>query len=159
MTIETIKEAYKLEPFRPFVVGLKDGRTVPVYNRDSIIMSPGGHTLVISQPDDSFEIIDADHIIGVEVTSNSTETRRRLKAVTIEQIKRLYEAQPFQPFVIHLASGREVAVPHREFMWAAPSGRTIFVELPDESVDIIDLLLVTDVVSMPANGARKKKGR
>jgi hypothetical protein len=78
--------------------------------------------------------------------------------VTIEQIKRLYEAQPFQPFVIHLASGREVAVPHREFIWAAPSGRTIFVELPDESVDIIDLLLVTDIVRMPAtNGQRKKK--
>ena len=80
--------------------------------------------------------------------------------MTIEQMKRLYEAQPFQPFVIHLASGREVAVPHREFMWAAPSGRTIFVELPDTSVDIIDRLLVTNVVLQPkSNGAGKKKRR
>src|SRR4051794_35528142 len=120
---------------------MTDGRTVPVYDREWIMISPGGRTLVISQPEDSFQIIDTDRIAGVEVASNSNGSRKRSTAVTIEQIKRLYEAQPFQPFVIHLASGREVAVPHREFIWAAPSGRTIFVELPDESVDIIDLLL------------------
>jgi hypothetical protein len=159
MALETVREAYNSEPFRPFVICLADDRTIPVYDRDSIMMPTGGRTIVIRQPDGGFEIIESDSVVSVEVAKNSNETSKRSKPVTIEQIKRLYEAQPFQPFVIHLASGREVAVPHREFMWAAPSGRTIFVELPDESVDIIDLLLVTDVVRMPANGARKKKGR
>jgi hypothetical protein len=80
--------------------------------------------------------------------------------MTIEQIRRLYEAQPFQPFVIHLADGREVSVPHREFIGTTPSGRTIHVALPDDSVDIIDLLLVTDVVVAPAtNGARRGRRR
>lgn len=79
--------------------------------------------------------------------------------MTIEQIKRLYDAQPFQPFVIHLASGRTVEVPHREFMWTAPTGRTIVVALPDESVDIIDLLLVRDVVRLPSTNGSKKPRR
>jgi hypothetical protein len=63
--------------------------------------------------------------------------------MTIETIKRFYEAQPFQPFVIHLADGREVPVHHREFMMALPSGRTIYVCQPDDTVNVIDLLLVT----------------
>jgi hypothetical protein len=80
--------------------------------------------------------------------------------MTIEQLRRLYEAQPFRPFNIHLADGREVAVPNRGFIWTVPTGRTIFVALPDGSADIIDLLLVTDVVVSPTtNGARRRRRR
>jgi hypothetical protein len=78
--------------------------------------------------------------------------------MTIEQIKRLYSAEPFQPFVIHLADGREVPVHHRDFIMAVPSGRTLIVCLPDDTVDIIDLLLVTDVELKPSrNGARQRR--
>jgi hypothetical protein len=80
--------------------------------------------------------------------------------MTIEQIKKLYDAQPFQPFVIHLASGREVPVAHRDFIMAAPSGRTLVVALPDDTFDIIDLLLVSDVVAKAkSNGSNGKKRR
>jgi len=65
--------------------------------------------------------------------------------MTIEAIRPLYEATPFRPFTIHLADGRKVAVKHREFMAAAPSGRTIIVYQPDDSFNVIDLLLVTDL--------------
>ncbi|MBM4046012.1 MAG: hypothetical protein FJ279_12920 [Planctomycetes bacterium] len=65
--------------------------------------------------------------------------------MTIEAIRQLYEATPFRPFVIHLADGRKVDVKHREFMAAAPSGRTIIVYQPDDSFNVIDLLLVTDL--------------
>jgi hypothetical protein len=78
--------------------------------------------------------------------------------VTIEQIRNLYNAQPFQPFVIHLADGRQVPVHHREFIMAVPSGRTIFVAQPDDTVNIIDLLLVTDLELKPAsNGPGKRR--
>ena len=78
--------------------------------------------------------------------------------MTIEQIKRLYSAEPFQPFVIHLADGREVPVHHRDFIMAVPSGRTLVVCLPDDTVDIIDLLLVTDVeLKVGRNGARSRR--
>jgi hypothetical protein len=82
--------------------------------------------------------------------------------MTIERIKELYEATPFQPFVLHLADGREIPVHHREFVAAAPSGRTLVVFQPDDRMNIIDLLLVTDVeLSAGTNGAsrrRRKRG-
>jgi hypothetical protein len=78
--------------------------------------------------------------------------------MTIEQIRRLYEAQPFQPFVIHLADGREIPVPSREFMASAPNGRTVVVYQSDSTANIVDLLLVTDLEVKPAsNGVRRRK--
>ncbi|HEX7378733.1 MAG TPA: hypothetical protein VF278_16550 [Pirellulales bacterium] len=76
--------------------------------------------------------------------------------MTIEQVRNFYNAQPFQPFIIHLADGRQIPVLSREFMMTAPTGRTIAVYQPDESMNVIDLLLVTDLERKPpANGARK----
>lgn len=66
-------------------------------------------------------------------------------SVTIEQVRQLYDASPFRPFTLHLADGRNIPVKHREFMAAAPSGRTIIAYQPDDSFNIIDLLLVTDI--------------
>ncbi len=78
--------------------------------------------------------------------------------MTIEKLKELYDTQPFKPFVIHLADGREIPVRHRDFIMAVPSGRTIVVVQPDDSMNIIDLLLVTDVELKPTrNGSRKQK--
>jgi hypothetical protein len=70
--------------------------------------------------------------------------------MTIERIRDAYDKKPFQPFVIHLADGRSIPVLHREFMMAAPSGRTIVVQQPDDTLNIIDLLLVTDLELKPA---------
>ena len=78
--------------------------------------------------------------------------------MTIEQIRNFYEAQPFQPFVIHLADGREIPVRSREFMASAPSGRMVIIYQPDDSWNVIDLLLVTDLAVMPSgNGSRRRK--
>lgn len=78
--------------------------------------------------------------------------------MTIEKLRSLYDAQPFRPFVIHLADGRAVPVHHREFIMTAPSGRTVVVMQPDDTINIIDLLLVTDVELKPAaNGSGKRR--
>jgi hypothetical protein len=78
--------------------------------------------------------------------------------MTIEQIRNLYDAQPFAPFVMHLADGRQIAVQHREFMAASPTGRTVVVYQPDGVANIIDLLLVTDLeVRSAPNGSRKRR--
>jgi hypothetical protein len=80
--------------------------------------------------------------------------------MTIEQLKAAYQSEPFRPFVLHLADGREVPVHHREFIMAVPSGRTIIVCQPDDTTNIIDLLLVTDLEIKPhANGSRRRKRR
>jgi hypothetical protein len=65
--------------------------------------------------------------------------------MTIEQVRQLYNAAPFRPFIIHLADGRQIPVKHREFMAISPSGRTIVVYQTDDTSNIIDLLLVTDL--------------
>jgi hypothetical protein len=78
--------------------------------------------------------------------------------MTIEQLCNVYNAQPFHPFVIHLADGRAIPVHHREFIISAPSGRTLIVCQPDDTFNIMDLLLVTDLELQPAtNGTRKRK--
>ena len=80
--------------------------------------------------------------------------------MTIEQLRAAYQAQPFQPFTLHLADGREIPVVHREFMMTVPSGRTIVVAQPDDTVNIIDLLLVTDLEFKPQkNGSTKRRKR
>jgi len=77
--------------------------------------------------------------------------------VTINQIRTAYAAEPFRAFVLHLADGREIPVRHREFMWIFPSGRTIGVAQADDSFNVIDLLLVTDLEFKPLrNGGRKR---
>jgi hypothetical protein len=76
--------------------------------------------------------------------------------MTIEQVRQLYDAAPFRPFIMHLADGRRIPVRHREFMATAPSGRTLVVYQPDDSFNIIDLLLVTD---LEVKNGRASKGR
>jgi len=76
------------------------------------------------------------------------------------QIKAASQAEPFKPFILHLADGREIPVPHREFLYLFPSGRTVLVAQPDESFNIFDSLLVTDLEfksASTANGKRRRK--
>jgi hypothetical protein len=78
--------------------------------------------------------------------------------MTTERMRELWKAVPFQKFTIHLADGRHIPVMHREFMMMSPSGRTVVVNQPDDSMNIIDLLLVTDL-EMGVNGKAKSKKR
>jgi hypothetical protein len=74
--------------------------------------------------------------------------------MTTQQLQQLWKAQPFRPFTIHLADGRNVPVRHAEFLMPSPSGRSIIVYQPDDSFNIIDLLLVTDL-AVSSNGHHK----
>ena len=62
--------------------------------------------------------------------------------MTLEHVRRVYDAKPFFPFTIHLADGRQFYVPSREFLFLPPGGR-ILVVVVGEAVEILDLLLVT----------------
>ncbi|MCY3020239.1 MAG: hypothetical protein NTW87_14570 [Planctomycetota bacterium] len=71
--------------------------------------------------------------------------------MTVEQVRKLYAARPFTPFVMRLADGKSVRVPHPEWMSFSPRGRTVIVHQHDDSYEVVDLLLVTSV-RVPANG-------
>lgn len=78
--------------------------------------------------------------------------------MTIERVLELYNSQPFQPFVINLADGRELPVVHREYLSMAASGRTIYVTQPDDTFNIVDLQLVTDLeLTKGQNGASRRR--
>jgi len=80
--------------------------------------------------------------------------------MTVDKLREFYGAEPFRPFVIHMPDGREIPVHSREFILPAPSGRTIVVFQPDDTMNIIDLLLVSDLEVKAAkksgNGRRKR---
>lgn len=78
--------------------------------------------------------------------------------MTIEQVRAAYQTQPFRPFLIHLADGGALPVDHRELIMTVPSGRTIVVAQPDDTLNIVDLLLVTDLEIKPAtNGSGRRR--
>lgn len=79
--------------------------------------------------------------------------------MTIEQLRSVHQASPFQPFTLHLADGRQLYVPHRDFLSHSPAGRTVVVYDAEESFSMIDLLLVTRIQVDTGNGATKSDDR
>jgi hypothetical protein len=65
--------------------------------------------------------------------------------MTIAELRNLCTAQPFRPFVIHLADGRQVPVQHPEVVSSTAGGQSITVHQPDDTMDIVDLITVTDL--------------
>jgi hypothetical protein len=78
--------------------------------------------------------------------------------MTIDRVRKLHRAQPFQPFDIYLADGRSVAVNHPEMLAFSLPGRTIAVGVADGTIEIFDLLLVTSLKPR-ANGSGKHRRR
>lgn len=76
--------------------------------------------------------------------------------MTTEQLRRILQAQPFRPFDIHLADGRSLPVEHPEAVAITPPGRTIGVGLADDTIEIVDLLLVTSLKPR-SDGARRRR--
>jgi hypothetical protein len=78
--------------------------------------------------------------------------------MTVDQLRKLHRAQPFQPFDIHLADGRTLAVQHPEMLAVSPPGRAIGVAVPDGTIEIVDLLLVVSL-KPHSNGSGKHRRR
>lgn len=74
--------------------------------------------------------------------------------MTTKEFRNVFDAQPFRPFTIYLADGRQVPVEHQEFAMLSPSGRSTIVYQDDDSFQVLDLMLATGV---EVNGTRRKK--
>lgn len=80
--------------------------------------------------------------------------------MTIDRVRNACDTTLFRPFILRLADGRAIPVKHRDFIMAVPSGRTLVVTQPDDTLNIIDLLLVTDLEYEPVkNGKRKRASK
>ena len=72
--------------------------------------------------------------------------------MTAEQLRAMREANPFRPFTMHLADGRSLTVPHRDFVSQSPGGQTIIVYGTGEAFSVVDLYIVTELaVQAPAD--------
>ncbi len=66
--------------------------------------------------------------------------------MTIEKLRAVREANPFQPFTVHLADGRSLPVPHRDYLSMSPGGsRTVIIYGKGEDCSIIDVYLITEL--------------
>ena len=65
--------------------------------------------------------------------------------MTRDELIGVRNAVPFRPFTIHLAGGRSLPVPHRDFTAVPPGGRIVEVFVADGTRHLVDLLLVTDI--------------
>lgn len=63
--------------------------------------------------------------------------------MTAQQLEKHWKASPFRPFRVNIADGRSFAVPHRDFIWRHPTGRTVFIATGEDEYEVIDLMMVT----------------
>ncbi len=75
--------------------------------------------------------------------------------MTFEEIRNRYNAAPFRPFDLILASGKAVHVGHPEFMALSPDEDVVVVFESDGHLTI-DVPLVI-AIKEHRNGARKRK--
>lgn len=68
-----------------------------------------------------------------------------------EALADMLHAQPFRPFRIHLATGRQLDVRHPDLLSRSPGGRTAVVWKSEESFEVIDLLLVASLEIVNGN--------
>lgn len=77
--------------------------------------------------------------------------------MTGERFRQVLNNTPFRPFTIFTADGLSIPVVSREFVSLSPSGRTVVVFDPEDRMNILDLLVVTNLQIEPANGSRSRK--
>jgi hypothetical protein len=76
-----------------------------------------------------------------------------------DEIRQLLHASPFRPFTVYLASEKSFVIPHQDFAWLTPKGRTLVVSVADkEAVDLLDVALIARVeVQEQSPGAAKNQ--
>jgi hypothetical protein len=82
--------------------------------------------------------------------------------MTTEQMRAYKNAQPFVPFAIHLADGREISVKHPENLMvpiAPQPARTIGVLNVENAIETIDLLLVASLRPLNGHTSRTRRSR
>jgi hypothetical protein len=74
--------------------------------------------------------------------------------MTVEKIRSLLRATPFQSFEVHTPDGRAFQIPHPDFAMLSGTGRLLHVARPEsDQEDIIDIALITDI-AVPAKAQK-----
>jgi len=76
MTIGQLRELYYGEPFRPFVLILRDGSRVNVKKRECIAIAPGGEFAEVVGVDSSITRVVLADVVDVQVAGQRGPRRR-----------------------------------------------------------------------------------
>ena len=68
----------------------------------------------------------------------------------IAGVREALHKEPFEPFVIRLADGRSLRVPHPDFVALTP--RRVIVGAEDDSWAVVEPLLIVSLDSLPKKG-------
>jgi hypothetical protein len=78
MTSNKFRNALNAAPFRPFIIHLGDGQTIPVLHPDLVLVTGQGRTTIISGPaDDWFATVALLPISHLEVPAETTPAAQR----------------------------------------------------------------------------------
>jgi hypothetical protein len=80
MNAQSIKEAVDVRPFRQFVLRTGDGREYLVKSPEMIYFIPGGRTIIVTQGEDEFDMLDSILISSLHYkrgTSGKSKRGRR----------------------------------------------------------------------------------
>ena len=77
MTIEQLRTAYQAQPLQAFILHLADGRHLPVMSREYIATFPNERTLMIIQPNGTWNIVDLLLVTDLEFRSPQNGAPRR----------------------------------------------------------------------------------
>lgn len=77
MNAQFIKDAVDIRPFRQFVLRTGDGREYLVKSPEMLMIIPGGRTIIVSQDEDSFDVIDTILISSLHYKPGSSEKGKR----------------------------------------------------------------------------------
>jgi hypothetical protein len=158
---DRLKELYYREPFEPFVIRTKEGKTVHVILPMHIMFAPTLKTIYVAEgPGEGTTMIDSASV--VEVAADEPKKTPE-PTVSPERIRLALAQKPFQPFTIHMGDGGHVDVLSPEFAYLYPGGRTLLVSVPlkrnaSEEGDFeehrIDVFLITRITSPPSRPER-----
>lgn len=79
--------------------------------------------------------------------------------MTVEELRRYHEGNPFTPFRIHMSNGRSVDVDHPRFMMFSRTGRVAYVSTPGDGMESIDLLHITSLEQLNKKSSKGRNGK
>lgn len=65
---------------------------------------------------------------------------------TTSQVREVIQAQPFRPFIVRLADGRNYQIDHPELAMLGPGNMNILFVCGDEAIHLIDVPLIVELV-------------
>ncbi len=64
-----------------------------------------------------------------------------------EGVRNYIKATPFKPFTVRLVSGKEIPVPHPDFVLQTPGGRRVFIATGRDTVEMLDVFMIESISS------------